>query len=223
MSSPVSSSSSSSSSSGETGESNGAAKGTLSQAASAGPSLGPDIEKLDFSLTLPARDVARLTLGTEKRWRVPSSVVPGVSGVERRGRELLLLGKEGGRGGGEEESSSSISSSSSSSSSDLEVEVVSSPSFAAVVRRKGKKNGSSSSPLLDTRGFRLVFKDQYIELTTRLPDKGQGALYGLGERTSSSERLPLRRNKEGENDGGVPFTLWTRDAAAADADQNSYG
>lgn len=176
----------------------GEAKGTLSQTASTAPSLGPDLASLNFSLTLPARDVARLTIGTDKRWRVPASVLPGVSGVERREQEL---------GGSKEDGNGE-------SGSDLEVEVVSSPSFAAVVRRKN----NSFSPLLDTRGFRLVFKDQYIELTTKLPDKGKGALYGLGERTSSSSSLPLRRNAE-----GVPFTLWTRDAAAADADQNSYG
>ena len=212
-----SSSSSSGGAAGGGGEETGAAKGTLSQAASAGPSLGPDVERLDFSLTLPARDVARLTLGAGGRWSVPASVVPGVSGVERRGKELLL-GGVGGGGGGEGKRGGEVA------GSDLEVEVVSSPSFAAVVRRK-KNGSSSSSPLLDTRGFRLVFKDQYIELTTRLPDGGRGALYGLGERTSSSERLPLRRGDGGGGGGGggVPLTLWTRDAAAADADQNSYG
>jgi alpha-glucosidase len=152
-----------------------------------------------------------LTLGKPGRWLVPSSVLPGISGVERREKELLL-GNKNENGNNESGGGSAAA---------LEVEVVSSPSFAAVVRRKNENNSSSSSSssvLLDTRGFRLVFKDRYIELTTRLPNNGKGALYGLGERTSSSEKLPLRRNNE-----GVPFTLWTRDAAAADADQNSYG
>ena len=136
-------------------------------------------------------------------------MLPGISGVERREKELLL-GNKNENGNNESGGGSAAA---------LEVEVVSSPSFAAVVRRKNENNSSSSSSvLLDTRGFRLVFKDRYIELTTRLPNNGKGALYGLGERTSSSEKLPLRRNNE-----GVPFTLWTRDAAAADADQNSYG
>lgn len=182
----------------------GEARATLSQTASTAPGLGPDSKDLDLSLTLPARDVARLTMGAPKRWSVPASVLPGVSGVERRGKELdSSSSRANGEGG-----------------SALEVEVVSSPSFAAVVTRRSENSSSSpsSSPLLDTRGFRLVFKEQYIELTTRLPSSGRGALYGLGERTSSSELLPLRRNGD-----GVPFTLWARDAAAADADQNSYG
>lgn len=208
------------------GESGAGTKGTLSQLSSAGPSLGSDAQTLDFSLSLPAPDVARLTLGASGRWSVPASVVPGVSGVERRAKELLLKLKSGGKGRDKNEEEETFG-------AELEVEVVSTPSFAAVVRRKEEKNGSSSSsspspssssPLLDTRGFRLVFKDQYIELTTRLPEGGKGALYGLGERTSSSNTLPLPRKGEGGGGDGVPLqTLWTRDAAAADADQNSYG
>jgi len=180
-------------------------KGTLSQSSSAAPALGPDLSELDFSLSLPARDVARLTIGTEKRWRVPASVLPGVSGVEKREKELAQ--KKSSSGGAA-----------------LEAEVASSSPFSVVVRR-AQRGGSNSTTddendvLLDTRTFRLVFKDQYIELTTRLPRSGKGiSVYGLGERTSSSETLPLKRNDE-----GVPLTLWTRDAAAADADQNSYG
>ena len=194
----------------------GAARGTLSRAASAAPSLGADLAALDFSLTLPARDVARLTIGADQRWRVPAGVLPGVSGVERRERELLAGAGGSGSGSGSG-SSGQDGNGGERGGSELEVEVVSSPSFAAVVRRKSS-GSSPPSPLLDTRGSRLVFKDRYIELTTRLPEAGRGALYGLGERTSSSERLPLRRNEQ-----GVPFTLWTRDAAAADADLNSYG
>ena len=68
-------------------------------------------------------------------------------------------------------------------------------------------------PLFDSRGKRLVFKQAYIELTTTIPPTS--SIYGLGERTSSSSTLPLRRD-------GVPLALWARDSAAADADVNTY-
>ena len=56
-------------------------------------------------------------------------------------------------------------------------------------------------------------QDQYIEITTSAEDGA--ALYGLGERTSSTG-LELPRD-------GVPLALWNRDSQASDPDQNVYG
>ena len=56
-------------------------------------------------------------------------------------------------------------------------------------------------------------QDQYIEMSTAVAE--DAALYGLGERTSSTG-LELQRN-------GIPLALWNRDHQAALPDQNVYG
>lgn len=56
-------------------------------------------------------------------------------------------------------------------------------------------------------------QDQYLEISTSVPETA--ALYGLGERTSSTG-LILRRD-------GIPLALWNRDHQAAIPDQNVYG
>jgi len=56
-------------------------------------------------------------------------------------------------------------------------------------------------------------QDQYIEVSTTVPE--EAALFGLGERTSSTG-LELQRN-------GIPLALWNRDHQAALPDQNVYG
>ena len=66
--------------------------------------------------------------------------------------------------------------------------------------------------LLNTTGMRLVLKDQYLELTTWVPE--DSALIGLGERISSTG-LRLRRS-------GRPLALWNRDCTDY-PDLNLYG
>ena len=59
----------------------------------------------------------------------------------------------------------------------------------------------------------MALQDQYMEISTSVPETA--ALYGLGERTSSTG-LELRRD-------GIPLALWNRDHQAALPDQNVYG
>ncbi|KAK9831002.1 hypothetical protein WJX81_007621 [Elliptochloris bilobata] len=73
--------------------------------------------------------------------------------------------------------------------------------------------GEEQAPLFSTYAHRLVFKDQYLELTTSVPPSS--SLYGLGEFTSSTG-LRLARD-------GLPRALWTRDQTAASPDINTYG
>ncbi|KAK9915638.1 hypothetical protein WJX75_001864 [Coccomyxa subellipsoidea] len=82
--------------------------------------------------------------------------------------------------------------------------------FSFTVTRAGN---TADQSLFTTKGSRLIFKDQYLELTSAVPK--EAALYGIGEHISTSGLL-LRRE-------GAPLTLWNRDNAASEPDQNTYG
>ncbi|KAK9822226.1 hypothetical protein WJX81_001471 [Elliptochloris bilobata] len=75
------------------------------------------------------------------------------------------------------------------------------------------RSGSNAEPVFNTAGTRLMFKEQYLEFSTVIPKSS--ALYGLGERTSSTG-IELRRD-------GIPLALWNRDSPAGAPDQNVYG
>lgn len=80
---------------------------------------------------------------------------------------------------------------------------------------KRKSNGQT---LFDTNAgagdpySSLVFKDQYLEISTRLP--GSAALYGLGENTQPGG-IRLRPND--------PYTLYTTDISAINLNMDLYG
>ncbi|XP_048561442.1 alpha-xylosidase 1-like [Triticum urartu] len=71
---------------------------------------------------------------------------------------------------------------------------------------------STRQPLFNTSQAPLVFKDQYLEVSTRLP--GDAALYGLGENTQPGG-IKLRPND--------PYTLYTTDASAINLNTDLYG
>jgi alpha-glucosidase (family GH31 glycosyl hydrolase) len=60
---------------------------------------------------------------------------------------------------------------------------------------------------------RFIFKDQYIELSTRLPRDAN--IYGIGE-VSLPSGLQLPRD-------GTTITLWARDMPSANPYANLYG
>lgn len=70
-----------------------------------------------------------------------------------------------------------------------------------------------SRAALNARACRLLFKDQYIELTTSLPVDAH--LYGLGETTLPTGLLLPR--------DGSTLTMWARDISAAVPRANLYG
>ncbi|XP_078445972.1 alpha-xylosidase 1 [Wolffia australiana] len=79
--------------------------------------------------------------------------------------------------------------------------------FSFTVRRK-----SNGDYLFDTSNSTLVFKDQYLEISTRLP--GDASLYGLGENTQPGG-IKLRPND--------PYTLYTTDISAINLNMDLYG
>jgi len=69
----------------------------------------------------------------------------------------------------------------------------------------------ASQSIFDSTGLRLVFKDQYLELSTHLDSSA--TLYGAGER--ASDTLHLIRN-------GMPRVLWNQDKGPTFLEENSY-
>jgi len=68
---------------------------------------------------------------------------------------------------------------------------------------------NSSASLLNPQFKNLVFEDQYLEISTQLPNGAN--IYGLGERVR-----PLRLDED------MKYTLWTADEPTP-VDQNLYG
>ncbi|XAR72358.1 Alpha-D-xyloside xylohydrolase [Bertholletia excelsa] len=85
--------------------------------------------------------------------------------------------------------------------------------FAFAVRRKsnGQTIFNSSSGSSDTYNS-LVFKDQYLEISTNLPK--DASLYGLGENTQP-HGIKLHPND--------PYTLYTTDVSAINLNTDLYG
>lgn len=78
--------------------------------------------------------------------------------------------------------------------------------------RVHRRDAPSSAPLFDSTGLRLIFKPQYIEISTWMAPNV--TLYGAGQRASAT--LHLRRN-------GAPRPLWARDLGPTFQEANSYG
>lgn len=85
--------------------------------------------------------------------------------------------------------------------------------FSFSVKRKSNGDVLFDSTAKDDDPYSsLVFKDQYLEISTRLPETA--ALYGLGENTQPGG-IRLRPND--------PYTLYTTDASAINLNMDLYG
>ncbi|KAL6777600.1 AGL1 [Auxenochlorella protothecoides x Auxenochlorella symbiontica] len=166
------------------------------------PELGPDVTKLSASVRRVGCDTLRLTLrdADEARWEVPTHLFKSdiLAGQPCSPQAPVARQRPG--------SGPSMNGACGGSATTLEYNLLPHP-FSLTVTRSG-----DGAPLFNSTGQRLVFKDQYLELSTGL---SPGAtLFGAGERVSRS--LHLARN-------GAPRPLWNRDIGPALEEQNSYG
>lgn len=85
--------------------------------------------------------------------------------------------------------------------------------FSFAVKRKSNGETLFDSGSDESHPFNsLVFKDQYLEISTKLPETA--AVYGLGENTQP-KGMKLQPNE--------PYTLYTTDVAAVTLNTDLYG
>ncbi|POO03256.1 Glycoside hydrolase [Trema orientale] len=165
---------------------------------------GPDIQYLTLTASYDTSDRLRIRITDAKnqRWEVPQDIVPRQTHAQTQYRflpENHLVSPEN------QFPAKPIS--------DLVMTFHNTTPFGFAVSRK-----SSGETLFDTSPDRsnpetfLVFKDQYLQISSSLP-KGRSHLYGLGEHTRKS--LKLTPNET--------LTLWNADIASARTDVNLYG
>ncbi|KAF7851422.1 hypothetical protein BT93_L3963 [Corymbia citriodora subsp. variegata] len=168
---------------------------------------GPDVEHLRLVASFEAggRLRVRITDANLTRWEVPDDIIPRQSPSPPPGappQQTLAPQPSLCR---------SQCRLSAANSSDLVFDLHNTTPFSFSVSRRSSGdvlfNTSASDPSAN-----LVFKDQYLQLSSSLPP-GHSSLYGIGEHTKPS--LQLQPNQT--------LTLWNADIASFNLDLNLYG
>ncbi|XP_044490172.1 alpha-xylosidase 1 [Mangifera indica] len=164
---------------------------------------GSDISDLQFYVKHETEDRLRvhITDADKQRWEVPYNLLP-----REQPPTMKLTISKSRKSGGDSVKVSDYS------SNELIFSYTADP-FSFMVKRKS--NGdilfNSKSDQSDPFG-EMVFKDQYIEISTKLPK--DASLYGLGENTQP-HGIKLYPND--------PYTLYTTDVSAINLNTDLYG
>ncbi|XP_051126124.1 alpha-glucosidase [Andrographis paniculata] len=163
---------------------------------------GPDIKRLSLTASVETKDRLRIRItdADNPRWEIPDDVIPrqpppgpsfSLSPALPRRFPLLL----------------------SSSDSDLVFNIQETLPFGfTVTRRSSNDTIFNATPTQGDPSTYLIFKDQYLQLSSLLPPNTSN-MYGIGEHTKGSFRLAENQL----------LTLWNADIGSSNKDLNLYG
>ncbi|XP_048318517.1 alpha-xylosidase 1 [Ziziphus jujuba] len=164
---------------------------------------GPDIPHLQLFVKHETQDRLRIhiTDAQKQRWEVPYNLLPREQPPPLK--QTLMRSRK---------NPTAVSQYSEYSGSELAFSYVADP-FGFAVKRKSDGQVLFNSSAEQSDPFcNLVFKDQYLEISTRLPK--DASLYGLGENTQP-HGIKLYPND--------PYTLYTTDVSAINLNTDLYG
>nr|GMD52763.1 alpha-glucosidase-like [Ipomoea batatas] len=167
--------------------------------------FGPDIVNLSLvaSFETAGRLRVKITDADNERWEIPEDIIPRTS----------TIANNNSSSNNSSNSSSSSSLSISDPNSDLVFTLYNTAPFGFSVQRKSSNDTLfDSSPVVGSNDTYLIFKDQYLQLSSSLPSNSS-SLYGLGEHTKTTFKLQSPQT----------LTLWTADIASFNRDLNLYG
>ncbi|KAK9132610.1 hypothetical protein Scep_012138 [Stephania cephalantha] len=164
--------------------------------------FGPDVTHLKLVASFDTNEQLRIhiTDAKQQRWEVPQEILPWKSSPSHLSLAEIKLLHPTKPNPMLEKHIFSIP------NSDFILAIFTTSFGFSITRR------SNGDILFDTSHSVLVFKDQYIEISSVLPED-RSSIYGLGEHTKSSFRLAHNQ----------ALTLWNADIGSANPDLNLYG